>query len=456
MPALPGRRRRRFVPELLAALALIVAACGTTTPPTPGTSMDQTAVPAPTGEPTAGPTPSAGVANERVAGWRSDLAALVPGMARIHPDLYHGVSEAALADAVTALSATVPTATDDELLDGVLRIVAMVSAGGCDAHTGAYIWGEGTYPVDSLPLRLWLFGEDLVIVDALAPHQQLRGATITAIEGHPTADVIAALDPLIPRDNEQTVRLLLPRFVLIPQVLRGLGLADAGPVTLTVDQGDARPVAVDVAPIPMADYNAWAGPYGLHLPADAAVPYLSRMDDVLWWQLLPDGATLYVQLNRVEASTPGLSLLAAAMRDPAVERVLLDLRHNYGGELRGVDPIVALFQDSVFDEPDRLFIATGRNTFSAGSLIVARLQRDTAAQVVGEAMGGCPTFWSDPTSFVLPWSGISVGVADDVAVGVAANDTRHGILPDVAAVLGLDEWLAGDDPVTDLYEVVGP
>jgi hypothetical protein len=379
-------------------------------------------------------------------------------MARLHKDLYHGVSESALARAAAELLATVPAASDDELLDGVLRVVAMVSAGGCDAHTGAYIWGAGHYPVDSLPLRLWLFGDDVVVVAALAPHADLIGKRITAVNGHPMADVLAALDPLIPRDNEQTVRLLTPRFLLIPQVLRGLGLAGGGAISLTVDQGEGTtPSSVDVDPIPMAAYNAWAGPYGLHLPADPKVLYLSRIDDALWWQPLHGGETLYVQYNRVDRLDSTLFAdLGAAMRDPAVGRVVLDLRHNYGGELHALDPMVALFQDPAFDEAGRLFVATGRNTFSAGSLLVARLKRDTAAEVLGEPMGGCPTFWSDPATLDLPWSGIEVGVADDVAVGVDPVDTRHGILPDAAAELTLDDWRAGRDPVLDGLVVSGP
>jgi len=135
---------------------------------------------------------------------------------------------------------------------------------------------------------------------------------------------------------------------------------------------------------------------------------------------------------------------------------VLDLRHNYGGELHALDPIVALFQDPAFDEPGRLFVATGRNTFSGGSLLVARLQRDTDAEIVGEPMGGCPTFWSDPATLALPWSRISVGVADDVAIGVDPNDTRHGILPDSSAELTIDDWVAGNDPVLASIVGIGP
>jgi hypothetical protein len=386
-------------------------------------------------------------------------------MAAIHKNLTHGTSRAALDAAVADLSARVGTATDDELLVGVLGIVAMVSAEGCDAHTGAYIWGSGTYPVDSLPFRLWLFpseidgeaGDEVVIVDALAPYEALIGARIDSLGGHPIADVLARIAPIVPRDNDQTIRLLTPRFLLIPQVLRGLGLTGSGPIRIGATTMEGTAASIDVEPVPMAAYNTWAGPYGLHLPADPTVLYLSRIEDLLWWQLLPDGETLYVQDNRIDPVPQAqLDDLKAALHQPSLARVVLDLRHNYGGELSALDPVVQLFEDSAVARPDRLFVFTGRNTFSGGSLLVARLKHDTPAQIVGEPMGGCPTFFSDPSDLVLPNTGITVGVADDVAIGVDPNDPRQTIQPDVAAVLTREDWLAGKDPALTLFETLGP
>jgi hypothetical protein len=446
------------------AVALALGACspgptaapssGVSASPSPGASSAAVASAAPA-------TPAASL--DRDDGWRADLAALVPGMAAIHANLTHSVTRAALDAAVADLSARVGTATDDQLLVGVLRIVAMVSSGGCDAHTGAYIWGSGTYAVDSLPFRVWLFpkedgtGDEVRVVGALPPYPMSIGERIDAIDGHPIADVLAAIAPLVPRDNDQTVRLLTPRFLLIPQVLRGLGLADAGPITLTFTPFQRSFTKLDVDPIPMVDYNAWAGPYGLHLPTDPRALYLSRIDDLLWWQLLPDGETLYVQDNRIDpVPTAVLDKLRTALHQRGLARVVLDLRHNYGGELSALDPIVQVFEDPVVARPDRLFIVTGRNTFSGGSLLVARLQRDTQAQIIGEPMGGCPTFYSDPSDLVLPHTGITVGVADDTAVGVDANDPRRTIDPDVAAVLGWRDWYEGRDPALDLFTTLGP
>jgi hypothetical protein len=383
-------------------------------------------------------------------------------MDRIHPDLTHGTSRATLDAAVSDLIATIPTATDDQLMAGVLRIVAMVSREGCDAHTGAFVWGTGTYPVESLPLRLWLFGndsgaDDVVVVDALPPYGDLVGARVDAIGPTPIAEVLSRLEPLIPRDNDQTIRLLTPRYLLIPEVLRGLGLIDADPdVTLALTH-PGHDAAATVAPIPMAEYNAWAGPYGLHLPANPDVLYLSRIDDALWWTRLIDAETVYVQWNRVDRS-PAATLddLRQELRKADVGRVVLDVRHNYGGEVSAVEPMVELFTDPAVDRPGRLYVITGRNTFSAASLFVARIDRDTDARIVGEPMAGCPTSYGDPEEVALPFSGIDVSVADMLEVGVSAEDARLTIEPDIGSALTRDEWEHGSDPVLGMITTPVP
>jgi len=453
-------RSRRTHRAAALAGALLLAGC----------TLAPTAAPIPTGAPVATPTagpsepatsaspaPRQTTATTRADAWRSDLAALLPAMDRIHPDLDHGTSRAELDAAVAALSARAGSATDDELLVGLLGIVALVSREGCDSHTGAFVWGNGTYPTTSLPLRLWLFDDEVVIVDALAPHESLVGGRIDAVEGHPIADVLAALDPIIPRDNAQTVRLLTPRYLLMPEVLRGLGLADDGPVSLSVSLADGASRIDDVTPIPMASYNAWAGLYGLSLPADPSVRWLSRLDDALWWETLSDGRTVYLQANRMQPlDAATLAGLRAALTAPGIDRAIVDLRNDVGGEVLVVDQLAGVLADPVVVAPGRLFVLIGRNTYSAASLLVARLERETDATLVGEAMGGCPTLYGDPESVTLPGTGIVVDVASRLEVGVDPDDPRLTIEPDARAILTVEEWRERRDPAIDAIVGVAP
>ena len=443
---------------MTAALAIAAAfgACSTTPSAAPATGTSASPTPQLTAPPpaTIAPTPQGSL--DRVGGWQADLALIVPGIERIHPDPWRGTPRPMVEAAVAELSAQAASLTDDELVVGVSRIAAMVSTRACDGHTGLFMWGTGTYPLDSLPLRLWLFGDDLVIVDALPPNEDLIGATIESIEGRPIADVRAALDPLIPRDNEQTVRLLTPRYLLIPQVLRGIGLTNDSSVRIRF----SAPVPgreVDLRSIPMEDYNNWAGPYGLHLPVDPDVRWLSKIDDDLWWEVLPDGETLYVQYNRVERiTTETVASLREAATDPELARVVLDIRHNFGGEVPVLDEIEPIFDDPAVDQPGKLFLFVGRNTWSAGSMLLARLEAHTDAVLVGEPMAGCPTFYGDVVELPLPHSGLALLVTEMLEVGVDPNDTRSNIELDAVAELSQEDWENGIDPALGLVIPAAP
>ena len=394
--------------QRLAILVVVVAGCTTATPSTaPSQAPSQTAPPASL-------EPSASPVEDRVASWTADLDALVPGMDEIHPDLGHGTPVAELEAAVEALKSTIETATDDELMVGVLQIVAMVSAAGHDGHTGAFIWGTGTYPVHSLPLRLWLFPEGVYVVAALPPFEALVGAKVETLAGHPIGDVLAALDPLIPRDNPTTVTLLTPRHLLIPEVLHGLGLTDeVGPVELGLATGPGLIETTTVEPVAMADYNDWAGPYGLHLPDDPDVLYLSDTENVLWATPIAGSGTLFVQYNRVQrVASSVITEIQAAAATPGIERIVVDIRHNFGGETFARQQVLDLLLSDAFRSKS-ISVILGRNTFSAASLFAGDVETQTDAAFVGEPMGGAANLYGNSRDVRLPYSGIVVSVASE-------------------------------------------
>jgi hypothetical protein len=115
-----------------------------------------------------------------------------------------------------------------------------------------------------------------------------------------------------------------------------------------------------------------------------------------------------------------------------------------------------LFTDPAVDQPGRLDVIAGRNTFSAASLFLARLERDTGAVIVGEPMAGCPTAYGNPRDITLPFSGIAVSVATVLEVGVSANDTRPTIEPDIPGRLSRDDWANGSDPALGMITTLVP
>jgi Peptidase family S41 len=426
----------------VAVTALLVAVATACEP-----SFSTTAPSRPASSESPGGTSSPSAA-DRTSGWASDLDVLLPSMVRIHPDLYHSVSKAELQGDVDALKASVPHATDDELMVGVLRLVARVSAEGRDGHTGVFVWGTGAYSLHSLPLRLWLFPDGLFVVDALPPYRELVGSRIVALAGHPTSSVLRRIWPLIPRDNGATRPLLAPRYLLIPEILRGLDLTRTSrSLDLSFVDPSGHEASRSIEAVPMDEYNHWAGPYGLHLPPTPGVLYLSRSEVHLWFRVLRETGTLYLQYNRVEdLSTTLLDRLRRLSGRPNIQRLVIDIRHNYGGISDGYLPLLRLLVGTVRRDPRPLYVITGRNTFSAASLFAARLQCTTHPIFVGEPAGGSPNLYGNSEDVTLPYSGLAVSVASQFFVGCRRNDPRLTIRPDISVPLSSTDYFAGRDP----------
>src|SRR4249919_2899930 len=84
--------------------------------------------------PSASPTPVL----TREERWTEDIDYLVGEMEAIHPDLFHGVSQDAFDAAVEDLVAAVPSLSGDEILVGIMHLVAMISSEGRDGHMGVW------------------------------------------------------------------------------------------------------------------------------------------------------------------------------------------------------------------------------------------------------------------------------------------------------------------------------
>jgi C-terminal processing protease CtpA/Prc len=177
------------------------------------------------------------------------------------------------------------------------------------------------------------------------------------------------------------------------------------------------------------------------------VPYLARIGDALWVEGPDADGMVFAQYNRVDLI--GLGDLTTAIANPETTTLVFDIRHNFGGEVSAIEPVIDVVSQFADEHPESTYVITGRNTFSAASLLTARLDAETDAQIVGSAMGGCPTAWGDPEELALPYSGIDVSVSTFFEVGVDAADPRLTIEPDIPAPLTPEEWASGADPALD-------
>ena len=320
---------------------------------------------------------------------------------------------------------------------------------GREGHTGIFpfIPGSGTH---EYPILLWQFSDGLVITAARAPHADLAGSRIEAIDGRPIAEVLALVEPLAPRDNPSNLLAYAPIYLRASELLAGLGVIErAGPATFSVvDPSGARRDVV-IEPIAPEEDIAWHRGVPLQLPAGDTL-WLRDIGTALWWNYLDASRTLYVQYNSVERGIDGTAdeILARA-KEGDVDRVVVDLRQNGGGDNTTYRHFLGVLQDPAIDRPGRLTILIGRLTFSAAANFATDLERTTDARFAGEAMGGSPNLYGDVRRVDLPYGGQAVFIATRYWQKSTAGDPRITIEPDIAVPFSLADYLAGRDPVLE-------
>jgi hypothetical protein len=443
------------------SIVWLVAAC------TPGPGVVATVAPAtatalPPAEPpatatveaTMTPEPTPRPTEDRVESWRADVERLASEMRDWHPNLFGRVSEAEFEAAVASLDAVIPELTDEQIIVEMSRLLSSIG----DGHSFIPLFQENV-DFRLYPLRLYQFSDGLYVVAADAPHEDLAGARVVQIGGLSAEEAYAAVAPVLPHDNEMTVKLLAPVYLIVPEVLQALGIIDdAAAPGYVLEKPDGTQTTVNFEPISSEPYRDWLSTHLVlaGLPGGGEPLYLSRKNEAFFWYTLLDGTnTLYIQYNLVWGTAQwdsGQTIeefsaeVDAFASEHQVERTIVDVRHNLGGN-NSVPLENVLRENAYINQPGRLFVLTGRQTFSGAIKFLVNVEKDTAAVFVGEPTAGPPNFYAEQNTSVLSNSGIQALISMNYWENSTPDDTRDWIEPDIPAALSSADYFGGRDPV---------
>ena len=383
-----------------------------------------------------------------------DVRELGLSIAQLHPNPFRSVSRQRFNAEVDGLAQRAPTLTRNELLVGMLRIVALL--GPRNGHTGLFPADPShPSPLHLYPLRLYRFADGVFVVDA--QDRALVRSRVVAIGGVTIDRVFQLVEPLVPRDNDSNLRGLSPMYALTAEVLDGLGIVDADePASFTLERPDGQRSDVPLSPITGPRYaGAFADPIFGHypsvLPAASRPLYLAGSARVLWATKLARGKAVYVGFNSVRAPTPVfLERLQRLVRGKGVRRVIVDVRLNGGGDNTTYGPLTSLFRSPVVNRRGRLYLLIGRATFSAAGNFSAEIDRDTRAIIVGEPTGGGVETYADTFPVLLPTVGWYVHIAARYHERKnGRGDRRLAVEPNVRVDLSSAQYFSGRDPVLE-------
>ena len=326
------------------------------------------------------------------AQWHDDLSFLAHEIVSRHRNPFHHVSKATFDEAVAALSRRIPTLRDHEVVVGLQAIAATIG----DGHTRL----ETSRIYRQFPLEVAWFGHELRVIRTIGAHERMLGSRIVGIGESDLAVVLERLSRLIAQaENDWFVLHNSARQIVRAEPLAALGIVTTpAPHCFRARQTMAR--VSRSSSNPCHTTLAWSGwTCGLSSPCS-----LRRPDTPLWSTFLADKRTMYASFRRYDDLGDNAQKLWENVDNNPVDRLVIDMRHNGGGNyIHGREYLVyeAQRRPSV-NRTGRLFIVTGRATFSAAMTNATDFRRETEALLVGEPPGARPNGYQELSRFTLP------------------------------------------------------
>jgi hypothetical protein len=262
------------------------------------------------------------------------------------------------------------------------------------------------------------------------------------------------------------VRAFTPFFMVMPEVLHATRIAsDMQRIRFTLESGGRRRDVVlapsGLFPMLRGDIDrSWVKQPGWVDARDRAPTplWLSDPLNLYWYKYLPETRTLYTQINTIQQK-PADSLRAfvtraiAAADSGGADKFVLDLRLNGGGNGDFNKQIFLPLIKSRYDVPGRLYVLTGRRTWSAAQMLVTELQKYSTATFVGEPTASKGNAFGDSYRIVMPNSKVTLRVSTLWWQYLDPRDKREMIEPAIEAALSFADYVAGRDAALEAVSV---
>jgi tetratricopeptide (TPR) repeat protein len=357
--------------------------------------------------------------------------------------------------AVKRLDERIPELDPQRIFVEILRIVAQVK----DGHTRVTKRDPDGFAFRRYPLRLYLYSDGLFVQEAAPEYARAVGARVVKIGSATTEQAIRAAREICSHDNEMQIKTWIPRWLVIPEALRGLGLIEDMEKSQFVVEQRGEQIAIDLKPVSIFDpEEKWIDARDKSAPPPL---WLKDPRNLYWFEYLPDSKTVYVQYNAVaEKKDETIAAFAKRLFDfveaNSVDRFVLDIRRNGGGSAHLNLPFIhGLIRSDKLKEPGKFFVIIGRNTFSAAMFFVGDLEQHARPIFIGEPTGGKANHYgvngtSAQTSFILPHSRLVIELSNEFMQRGAPGDDSPWKAPHLAAELSSEDYRANLDPAMEI------
>ncbi|MGH7782569.1 MAG: tetratricopeptide repeat protein, partial [Candidatus Binatia bacterium] len=330
---------------------------------------------------------------------------------------------------------------------GLMKLVAMVHDGHTNLIPRPFIQ-NGIYPI-----RMYQFSDGMYVERAAPAYADMVGGKVVRIGNVTVDEAMKAIGTVVAADNPMGISDLGPDMLTIPEILAGLKIVNDKQKLNVVVSKDGKERSFEVHPegnlqnifTPPADWIDAAS-------KDSVPLYSEHPGDIFWFEYLKDRQIVYVKQNEVgnkkdETLGDFYKRVFDIVDANPVDKLVIDLRNNGGGNNTLNTPIVINMIRSRVNKRGHLFVIIGRQTFSAAQNFLNAIEKYTEAIFVGEPTADHVNLYGDNRPFLLPNSGLTVRASTLWWQDLDPRDERQWTAPAIAAELSFDDYRMGRDPV---------
>jgi tetratricopeptide (TPR) repeat protein len=403
------------------------------------------------------PAAPVALAGLTAADWQSDLKYLQQTVHSEYPFLFKKVTAKEFDAEVEKLYLQIPKLQNHERIAGIARLVSLFKYG----HT-TMAWWEIPVKYRVVPVNFYWFSDGIFVEGTDKKNESLVGAKLLKVEGKPVSATLVAIRPLVPAENDQFFKANGLDFLTMPEALHAQGICTQlkNSVTFTFQKDgktfDHTLPAMEGVDIPRQYGFVNTGKDWISVRDQSTRPlYLKNLDKIYYYEYLPQSKTVYVRHSQIqdekeESTSVFYKKIFEFIEKNDVERLVLDVRLNGGGNNYKNKPIVTgIIECRKINQPGKLFVITGRRTFSACQNLVNELHNYTRAVFVGEPTAENINFYGDTRRVELPKSKIPVMLSFAWWQDKPQWENDDWLAPNVAVDMSFEAYKTNQDPALD-------
>ena len=368
--------------------------------------------------------------------WDEDVYYFGEELKDKHVDLFFNISESKFETEINSLRSNTSLWTEEKIIVELSKINSQIG----DSHT-QIIFGS---KLALYPFRLLFLDDGVLISEIETGKEEHLGKKMLQINGTPIADVIDIFRSVIAYENESNFKNQVVVFLLLADFYHELGISDSSSeITLTFDDGSNY--IAQTQTVQLSQYETNSSPL-----------FLQDVNTFYWFEELADDNTIFIQYNqcreRDELSFQSFTnqIVNRINDNPSIEKVIIDLRHNGGGNSSIMRPLIDELEEMVQEgrfSRTQIHLIIGRNTFSSAVLNAIELKEKINPLIYGEPSGGKPNHYGEVRSFQLPNSRMTITYSTKYFTH--SDSEEDAIYPDVTVNYNSEHFLSGVDPVLE-------